>query len=124
MLPNPIGQETIDAAQRANELTKNANFGILHTLACLYAEEGKTVQARELLFKAMDAADIEEPNSEVWFGLGKIAEQYGETEAARSMYSRMEKPKIEFPTSSYSMGQQRLAAMQKSSAAAAKNGGQ
>jgi tetratricopeptide (TPR) repeat protein len=123
VLPGKIDQEAIDAAQRANELTKNANFGILHTLACLYAEQGKTAEARELLLKAMNVGNMEEPNSEIWFGFAKIAEQYGEPEAARAMYSRMEKPKLEYPTSSYHLAQQRLAELRNSGSSTAKNGG-
>jgi tetratricopeptide (TPR) repeat protein len=124
VLAGKIDQETMDAAQRANEMTKNANFGILHTLACLYAEQGKTAEARELLLKAMNAGNMEEPNSEIWFGFAKIAEQYGEPEAARAMYSRMERPKVEHPNSSYTLAQQRLAQLRNSPASTAKNGGQ
>jgi tetratricopeptide (TPR) repeat protein len=121
--PAPPDQDAIDTARRANDLTKNSNFAILHTLACLYAETGKTTQARELLLKAMDAAQMEDPDSEIWFAFAKIAEQYGESDAARAMYSRVEKPKTEYPGTSYAIAQQRLAAL-KSAASAAKNGGQ
>ena len=48
-LPGPMEQSAIDVAQRANDLSKNANFPILHTLACVDAEAGKTSQARDLL---------------------------------------------------------------------------
>ncbi|HKF23313.1 MAG TPA: DUF3857 domain-containing protein [Candidatus Angelobacter sp.] len=122
LTPAPPDQDAIDTAQRADELTKHSNFPILHTLACLYAETGKTGQARELLLKAMDVADMEEPDSEIWFGFGKIAEQYGENDAARVMYGRVEKPKIEYPGTSYSMAQQRLAAIK--SALPAKRAGE
>jgi len=110
LLPGPIEQDAIDTAVRANDLTKNANFGILHTLGCVYAQAGKGSQARELLLKAMDSLKLDEPNSELWFGFGLIAEQYGEYEAAASMYSRMEKPKVEYPGTSYVLAQQHLGA--------------
>lgn len=110
----PVDQDAIDAAHRANELTKNANWGILHTLACLYAAAGKTKEAREVLLKAMDEDHMEEPNSAIWLGLAMIAEQYGETEAARTMYSRVEKVEMESPTSNYALAQQHLAALQNS----------
>jgi tetratricopeptide (TPR) repeat protein len=71
--PAPLDQDAIDTARRANDLTKNSNFAILHTLACLYAETGKTTQARELLLKAMEAGEMEDPDSEIWFGFAKIA---------------------------------------------------
>jgi Flp pilus assembly protein TadD len=120
LLAPPVDQDAIDTARRANDLTKNANFGILHTLACLYAETGQTSQARELLLKAMDTADLEEPNSEIWFGFGKIAEQYGESDAARSMYGRVQKNVTPYPGTSYVLAQQRLEALKPASAAAAK----
>jgi tetratricopeptide (TPR) repeat protein len=109
LLPPPIASDAIDTAQRANDLTKNADFHIQHTLGCVYAAAGRTGPARELLLKAMDSLQLEEPNSEVWFGFGLIAEQYGEFDAASQMYARMEKPKIVYPSASYTIAQERLA---------------
>jgi tetratricopeptide (TPR) repeat protein len=111
LLPNPITDETLDMAHRANDLGKNSDFNVLHTLACVYAQAGKTSQAREYLLKAMDAAQLEEPNSEVWFGFGLIAEQYGAADAADRMYHRVEKPEFEYPGSSYEISRRHLAAM-------------
>jgi tetratricopeptide (TPR) repeat protein len=121
MLPGSMAQDSLDAAEHANQQTKNGNFAILHTLACLYAEAGKATQARELLLKAMDAAKMEEPESEVWFAYGKIAEQYGEVEAARTMYARVEKPESEYPGSSYELAQKRLLVLKATPANTAKN---
>ncbi len=112
-LPGPIDQDSLDVAERANELTKNANFAILHTLACLEAQAGKPNQARELLLKAMTAQNLEEPNEAVWFGFGLIAEQYGVNDAAEKMFKLVEKPKIDQPTSTYALAQQHLAALHK-----------
>jgi len=111
LLPGPIEQDALDVAQRANDLTKNANFAILHTLACVDAEAGKTSQARDLLLKAMEAAHQEEPNPEVWFGFALIAEQYGVLDAAEKMYGRVEKPKTNYPGTTYIIAQQHLAAL-------------
>jgi tetratricopeptide (TPR) repeat protein len=111
-LSSPVDQDDIDTAMRANDLTKNNNFAILHTLGCLYAQAGRGSQARELLLKAMDAVHLEEPNSEVWFGLGLIAEQYGEYSAAASMYRRVDKPTFEFPGTTYRLAQMHLSAAQ------------
>ncbi len=124
LLPGPIEQDTIDVAQRANDLTKNANFSILHTLACVYAQAGKTSQARDLLLKAMDALHIEEPNSEVWFGFAVIAEQYGVLDAAGKMFGRVEKPKFDYPGTSYAIAQQHLTALRNSANGRAKTVGQ
>ena len=109
-LPGPVDQDTIDKAVRANDLNANS-FAIQHTLGCVYAQAGKTTEARELLLKAMGANNLEEPNSEVWFGFGLIAEQYGAIEAAARMFARVEKPKTVFPGSTYALAQQHLVAL-------------
>ena len=121
LVPGPIEQETIDIALRANDLAKN-NFALLHTLGCVYAQAGKPSQARELLLNAMDAARLEEPNSEVWFGFGLIAEQYGQTDAAQEMFARVEKPKMEFPAATYDLAQGHLAALRNSAPKLASSG--
>jgi tetratricopeptide (TPR) repeat protein len=118
VLPGPIDQDTIDMAVRGNDLTKNSNFAILHTAGCVYAQAGKTREARELLLKAMDAGHLEEPNSEVWFGLGLIAEQYGVSDAAEKMYARVEKPKFDYPATTYSLAQQHLTSLHTTTAGA------
>ena len=110
-LSTPLGHDGVEIGQRANELTKNANFDILHTLACLDAQIGQTSQARELLLKAMEASHLEEPNSAVWLGLALIAEQYGVVDAAQKMYGRVEKPLTEYPGSSYALAQLHLATL-------------
>jgi tetratricopeptide (TPR) repeat protein len=124
LLPGAIDQDTIDVGLRANDLTKNSSFAILHTLGCVYAQAGKPGQARELLLKAMDALHIEEPNSEIWFGFGLIAEQYGVVDAAQVMYRRVEKPKTDYPAASYAIAQHHLAALSTTSPALAKASGQ
>jgi tetratricopeptide (TPR) repeat protein len=116
LVPGPIGPDALEAAERANDRTKSANFAILHTLACLYAQSGKGPQARELLLKAMDVASMEEPDSQIWFGFGMLAEQYGESKIAQLMYSRVEKPKIDGPSSTYSLAQSHLLALKNPSA--------
>ena len=122
--PGPIEQSAIDVAQRANDLSKNANFAILHTLACVDAEAGKTSQARDLLLKAMDSLHLEEPNSEVWFGFALVAEQYGVLDAAEKMYSRVEKPKVDYPGTSYVIARQHLTMLRGSANNSAKAVGQ
>jgi tetratricopeptide (TPR) repeat protein len=122
-LPGEIGQDSIEAAERANQLTQNANFSVMHTLACLYARTGKAVQARELLLKAIETEGMLEPDSSVWLALAEIAEQYGEADAARTMYARVEKGDTESPTSNYSLAQQRLLALKSAPVTAASKAG-
>lgn len=122
--PAKVDGEAVEAVERANSLTKNSDFSIMHTLVCLYAEQGKTKQARDLLLKTMEAGHLLEPDSAIWLALGSIAEQYGEAEAARSMYARVEKSESEGPGSNYSIAQQRLITLKTSPATTARNTGQ
>lgn len=122
-LPAEIGQDSVEAAERANQLSQNSNYSIMHTLACLYAHTGKAAQARELLLKAMDGT-LEEPDSSVWLAYGQIAEAYGEPDAAQAMYARVEKAPSEVPGSNFALAQQRLLALKNTSTTSAKNGGQ
>jgi len=83
---------------------------MLHTLGCVYAEVGKTKEAREVLIQAMDVLTLDEPDANYWYAFGRIAEQYGERDAALANYARVTKPKraIEIPDSSYHLAQVRL----------------
>jgi tetratricopeptide (TPR) repeat protein len=111
-VPEQIDRDTLEVAERANELTKNNSFAILHTLACVDAQAGKTNQARDLLLKAMGAMHLDEPNSEVWFGFGLIAQQYGVLDAAEKMFARVEAPKVQYPDSTSILARQHMAALE------------
>ena len=73
-------------------LTKGESYAVLHTLACIYAAQGKTREAHELLLKAMNANSLPLPDSSIWFGLGAIYEQYGLPDAAIQVFLHVEKP--------------------------------
>ena len=102
----------IDTAVRSTQLSKEDPH-ILHTLACLYAETGRTKEAHDLLVRAMDQLNLDEPNDDFWFAFGRIAEQYGERDAALADYHRLKKPKepLAVATSSWRLAQNRLKAM-------------
>lgn len=119
-LPGEIGRETIEAAERANQMSQNSDYSIMHTLACLYAHVGKAAQARELLLKAIEGK-LEEPDASVWLAYAQIAEAYGEPDAAQTMYARVDKTETEGPTSNFVLAQQRLLALKKSPTTSARN---
>src|SRR5260370_32526178 len=79
-------------SQQANLLRKNNNYAYLHTLACLDAARGETAEARQLLLEAMSTGNMEEPNSAIWYGFGRIYEQYGCYDASPAAYPPIEKP--------------------------------
>jgi tetratricopeptide (TPR) repeat protein len=102
----------IEYGLKAAQLSNN-NPSWLHTLGCVYAEVAKTKEAREVLVQAMDLSNLDEPDTNYWYAFGRIAEQYGERDAAVANYERVTKPEeaIELPTSPYYLAQHRLQAM-------------
>ena len=104
-----VGSADIEDALKAAQLSNN-NTNILHTLGCVYAEVGKTKEAREVLIQSMDALNLDEPDENYWYAFGRIAEQYGERDAALANYARVTKPKtaVEIPESAYQLAQIRL----------------
>ncbi len=107
-----VTDDDVATAVKATQLQKDSP-DILHTLACLYAETGKTKEAHDLLLRAMDVWNLDEPNDEVWYVLGRIAEQYGERDIAVADYRKLKKPKeiLAVPTSTWRLAQMRLKAM-------------
>lgn len=103
-----VPEDAIAAAQRASNLTQNRDYSVLHTVACVYAEIGKTAEARDLLIRALQAGQLPEPDAPLWYGFGRIAESYGQYDAAIADYKRVEIPKTQDPTTTYSLAQIRL----------------
>ena len=86
---------------------------ILHTTACIYAETGKTKEAHDLLLRAMDELNLDEPDDDYWYAFGRIAEQSESAMRRSRTIASWRKPKEEMviPTSSYQLAQNRLKAM-------------
>jgi len=115
-----VDQEAVEAARQANLTTQNRNYAILHTLACLYAETGNYIEAQQLLLAAMKAAQLGEPNDAIWYGYGRLYEQYGEMDAAAAAYEKVKRPRgTPDPLSTYLLAQkglQRLGKVQETAA--------
>jgi tetratricopeptide (TPR) repeat protein len=119
LFDNHVGEAELKAAQQSNMLSKNGSFGELHTLACVYAVLGKTTEARQVLAQAIAAQTDPEPNSEVWYALGLIYEQYGAREAALTAYGKVTVHEFDAqtyvgPTDTYILAQRRIAELKKS----------
>jgi len=108
-----VDADAIEAAQRAALLSHSGSFAILHTLASLYADVGKTTEARQVLLQAMDVGGLEEPNEESWYVFGRIAEQFRVHDAATADYRRLKAPEAgdASPVSTYLLAQRRLKAL-------------
>jgi tetratricopeptide (TPR) repeat protein len=109
----------VATATKATQMDRD-NPAVLHTMACLYAETGKTKEAHDLLLRAMDELNLDEPDDDYWYAFGRIAEEFGERETAIADYRKLQKPKIAIaiPTSSFQLAQNRLKAMGVTGAAA------
>jgi Flp pilus assembly protein TadD len=99
-------------------MTKNGVFGELHTVACIDAAQGKTTEARQVLEQAMYAGNQVQPNSEIWYALGLIYEQYGAKSAALEAYRSVQAHELDDhtyidPTSTYLLAQNRIQALSK-----------
>jgi transglutaminase-like putative cysteine protease/tetratricopeptide (TPR) repeat protein len=113
-----VGEPEVKQAQQSNMLSKNGSFADLHTLACIYAALGRTTEARQVLAQAMQAGNVGEPNSAVWYALGLIYEQYGANEAALSAYGKVQAHEFDDhtyidPGATYLLAQTRIAALSK-----------
>lgn len=107
-----VDADALKAAQQSTMESKNSSFSELHTLACVYAVQGKLAEARDLLTKGMSLESETSPNSEVWYALASIYEQYGLRDAAVEAYKRVEKPEgYVHATSTWLLAQSRLQAL-------------
>ncbi|MGA2349012.1 MAG: DUF3857 domain-containing protein [Terracidiphilus sp.] len=107
-----VEQADIDMSIKSTQMSKD-NSSFLHTLACLYAETGKTKEAHDLLLRGMDDLNLDEPNDDYWYAFGRIAEQYGEREIAIADYRKLKVPRevTSIPDSTYRLAQMRLKAL-------------
>lgn len=103
--------EQIEQAKKLLQRTPNAD--LLNTAAALYAEQGRVAEARRDLLFSMQLSGLTVPDSNSWYVFGRIAEQLGELEAARELYSLVVAPdrKSELPTSPYAFARRRLGAL-------------
>ncbi len=108
------GKELDRALEDARQAMQNGGgSALLHTLASLYAETGKNLEAREALLKSMDDAGRDEPAPHDWYVLGRIAENYGATDAALAAYKRVDKPKESVASSTWILADRRLKAIKR-----------
>jgi len=118
LVEEKVDEQAIRDGQRAVEMSGSSGYASLHTLASLYAETGKTMEARELILKAIAENGREEPRPDDWYVFGRIAEQYGESAAAIDAYRRVEAPPAKdlIPTSTWALAKRRLAVLEASGA--------
>jgi len=107
------GERAVELAQTAVRRSEGRSHDVLHTLAALYAETGRLSEAHELILRALDAARASAPEPSDWYVFGRLAEQYGEREAAIAAYRKVAPPSPgEAPAAStHLLAQRRLAVL-------------
>lgn len=109
-----ITQHDVDMSQQSNMQTQNKSYATLHTLACLYAEVGKTVEARQVIAQAMKASSLRQPDEDAWYVFGRVYEQYGLNDAALVAYNKVEKPEdMDNTASTYELARLRVQNLEK-----------
>jgi len=107
-----ITDKTVEWAQRGAGQPGSRHSAGLHTLAAVYAETGRSVQAREALLESLRVNGLDSPEPHDWYVLGRIAENYGELETAREDYGRVTPPEDQpVGGSTYQLAAKRLAAI-------------
>src|SRR5208283_3280334 len=115
LFDNSVNDDAVKAARQGVTLTNSSSFDELHSLACLYAAQGKTNEARDLLVKTMRGFNMAVPNDSIWFIIASLYEKYGVDDAAIEAYERIKKPEGYFgATSTYVLAQSRLKALRTS----------
>jgi tetratricopeptide (TPR) repeat protein len=84
-------ERAIEHAQHASQHDpKEATVRSLQTLAALYAEAGKSVEARAALLQGIDKDSRSELEDRDWYILGRIAENYGVDDFAIAAYRKVD----------------------------------
>jgi tetratricopeptide (TPR) repeat protein len=105
-----VTEAAIGYARQAVTLDKRESHYSLHTLATLLAETGRLTEAREAILQAIEISGKEEPASEDWYVLGRIAEHFDLKQAAADAYRRVKPPPSpqRDPQSTYRLAEKRL----------------
>jgi transglutaminase-like putative cysteine protease/Tfp pilus assembly protein PilF len=108
-----VDDAALDFGQRAATLSEYKQPAFLHTLACLYAETGRTAEAYRIILQSIGTRLDETPGAEDWYVFGRLAEQYGLPDVARKYYRRVALPKDSDgePMSTHALAARRLAAL-------------
>ncbi|HET8798240.1 MAG TPA: tetratricopeptide repeat protein, partial [Thermoanaerobaculia bacterium] len=106
---NAAMETALEHAQHAAS-QEPESYAILNTLAVVYAEQGNSSEARDTLLKSLEQIDVEELGPSDWYVVGRIAENYGITDAAAEIYRKIPKPKQPEGTT-WALAQARLKGM-------------
>jgi transglutaminase-like putative cysteine protease/tetratricopeptide (TPR) repeat protein len=119
LMAGTVTAATLELANKGMLMGGNGSTALMHTLAAVQAELGKGAEARAMLLQRLKASGSTEPVEDDWYVFGRIAEQYGLTQEAVSMYRKVGKPHNEpgIAASTYTLAQRRIDAINAAGAA-------
>ncbi len=86
----PVDPDALRLAQKSAELENYQSYAILHTLAMVYAELDRPLEAHRVLQQAITLRGTPELQDDDLLVVGRIAQSYGLEEVARQTYERLE----------------------------------
>lgn len=106
LFSSPLDKTAIKDAEQAHSLSSGKNAYVLDTLATLYAETGDLGAARKYWLQGLELRGLD-PEGGDWYVYGRIAEQAGLRDLAKTAYKRVKKEDDD-PTSRHALAQRRL----------------
>lgn len=89
MIQGRTDEHTLNDVLQANKLTNYQDQVALHTLAALYAEQGKITEAIKHLHSSLDISLREFGGGDSYYILGRIAEHSGLPDIAAELYQKV-----------------------------------
>jgi tetratricopeptide (TPR) repeat protein len=111
LLRGRADEQALELAQRATQKPDGKTHGVLHTLGALLAERDRPNEAYQVMVQALNAKSDPVPEAVDWYVFGRMAEQYGLPEEARSLYARVDRPAAHELVSTFHLARARLAAI-------------
>lgn len=90
LFQRPVDPDALRLAQKGAELRNYQSYAILHTLAMVYAELDRPLEAHRVLRQAMSVRGTPELQDDDLLVVGRIAQSYGLLEVARQTYARLQ----------------------------------
>ncbi len=104
-------RDGIEYALKSVELSKGEDADTMHTLAALYAEEGKVSESYHLLSRILNIRKDKSPRSEDWYIIGRLAEHLNLKTTAASAYCHVEKSEGGEEADTWHLAQKRMRQM-------------
>jgi tetratricopeptide (TPR) repeat protein len=106
-------KDIVEQAVQAVQLSRDDKYSAVHTLACVYLDQGKIADAQRTFDQLLQIDKLSKLRDGTRYVLGGLAEAYGMLDEARRAYESLEPPKEPSPTATYWLAQRRLKALAK-----------